>query len=280
VALDGGDRRARPGTTLASCRATEPGSAGRWRRAAGGTRPTGPGEPRSVSRASAARRERTCRASLEPDVPASARPGSRECHPRRLAGPRSIRRTCPGCSVRPTACHRGNSGRKGSRWPDRLPGHGGREDPQQAGAGVAAEVLEVLIIRCGDGDLVVKTQPGGGTLDGDHPGRRSRACSGGRSSRPFGPRHAGNPCRPAAPVRPRLGTSCVRRLRAPWPSTSVPAPLSGVEARRGACTARRSPSCTSGTARVRWHGGLAASGASGPVMDAGPRGMQHEWMHR
>ncbi len=27
---------------------------------------------------------------------------------------------------------------------------------------MAAEVLEVLIVRCGDGDLVVKTQPGGG----------------------------------------------------------------------------------------------------------------------
>src|SRR6266581_8709655 len=49
----------------------------------------------------------------------------------------------------------------------RLPGHGSGEDPQQAGAGVAAEVLEVLIIRCGDGDLVVKTQPGGGTHGGE-----------------------------------------------------------------------------------------------------------------
>src|ERR1700745_682216 len=90
------------------------------------------------------------------------------------------RRTFLACSVRPTAGHRGSSGRKRSCWPDRplpvlsgrdslppycaaltashwlpptvpgrgdyLPGHGGREDPEQAGAGVAAEVLEVLII--------------------------------------------------------------------------------------------------------------------------------------
>src|SRR2546429_9787526 len=49
----------------------------------------------------------------------------------------------------------------------RLPGHGSGEDPEQAGTGVAAEVLEVLIIRCGDGDLVVKTQPGGRTHGGE-----------------------------------------------------------------------------------------------------------------
>src|SRR5205807_1190573 len=74
LAPDGGDRRARPGTAPASCRAAGPGSAGRWRRAAGGTPPTGPGELRSVSRASAARRGRTGRACPGPGVRAAARP--------------------------------------------------------------------------------------------------------------------------------------------------------------------------------------------------------------
>src|ERR1700746_2811925 len=46
VALDRRDRLARPGTAPTGCRAAGPGSAGRWRRAAEGTRPTGPGEPR------------------------------------------------------------------------------------------------------------------------------------------------------------------------------------------------------------------------------------------
>src|SRR6476661_1699092 len=43
-------------------------------------------------------------------------------------------------------------------------------------------------------------------VDGITPGRRSPACSGSRNSRSFGPRPAGNPCRPAVPVRPRRGT--------------------------------------------------------------------------
>src|SRR6185437_5411768 len=83
------------------------------------------------------------------------------------AGVWRTRRTSPGSSVRPTACHRGSSGQKRSPWPDRLPGHGSRKHRQQAGAGVTAEVLEVLIIRRGDGNLVVKTQPGGGTHGGE-----------------------------------------------------------------------------------------------------------------
>src|SRR2546430_16773101 len=50
----------------------------------------------------------------------------------------------------------------GGTFPSRGP-----EDPEQAGTGVAAEVLEVLIIRCGDADLVEKTQPGGRTHGGE-----------------------------------------------------------------------------------------------------------------
>jgi hypothetical protein len=49
------------------------------------------------------------------------------------------------------------------RRADDLPGHLGREDPEHAGTGVAAEVFEVLIVRCGDDDLVVKT-PGVGVV--------------------------------------------------------------------------------------------------------------------
>src|SRR5580704_2050386 len=98
---------------------------------------------------------------LDPAMPASPSAGSLP------AGVWRTRRTFPGSSARPTACHRWSSGRKRSPWPDRLAGHASREHPQQAGAGVAAEVLEVLIIRCGDGDLVVKTQPGGRTHGGE-----------------------------------------------------------------------------------------------------------------
>jgi AraC-like DNA-binding protein len=73
------------------------------------------------------------------------------------AGVWRTRRTSPGCSARPTACHRGSSGRKRSPWPDRsgsLSGHGGRigEDPQREppgpGAGRPALVASRVVPGC------------------------------------------------------------------------------------------------------------------------------------
>src|ERR1700730_13502697 len=94
----------------------------------------------------------------------------------RLRGPESTSAVKPGArhgmraagaaGWRPGVVARSGEQRLQVRTPDRLPGDGGREDPEQAGAGVAAKVLEVLIIRGGDGDLVVQTQPGGGTHGG------------------------------------------------------------------------------------------------------------------
>jgi butyryl-CoA dehydrogenase len=76
---------------------------------------------------------------------------------RETAGVWRTRRTSPGCSARPTACHRGSSGRKRSPWPDRsgsLSGHGGRigEDPQREppgpGAGRPALVASRVVPGC------------------------------------------------------------------------------------------------------------------------------------